>query len=56
MIEFDPMRDAYFVKDLGNGLSGSAAVIGTNAKNGAYAFNGNQLGKSSLVVGVKYTF
>jgi len=43
-------------KDLGNGLSGSAAVIGTNAKNGAYAFNGNQLGKSSLVVGVKYTF
>jgi len=43
-------------KDLGNGLSASAAVIGTNAKKDSYVYNGNQLGTSGLVVGVKYTF
>jgi uncharacterized protein (TIGR02001 family) len=43
-------------KDLGNGLSASAAVIGTNAQKDAYVYNGNQLGTSGLVVGVKYTF
>ncbi len=43
-------------KDLGNGLSATGAVIGTNAKKGSYAYNGNQMGNSSLVVGIKYTF
>ncbi len=44
-------------KDFGNGFSVSAAAIGTDAKTGAYVSpNGKNLGKSSLVVGVKYTF
>jgi uncharacterized protein (TIGR02001 family) len=44
-------------KDLGNGLSASAAIIGTNAKDGAYASpSGKQLGKPGLVVGIKYAF
>jgi uncharacterized protein (TIGR02001 family) len=43
-------------KDLGNGLSASAAVIGTNAKKDAYAYKNTQLGTSNLVVGLKYTF
>jgi uncharacterized protein (TIGR02001 family) len=44
-------------KDLGNGLSASAAVISTNAKDGAYVSPaGKQLGKSGVVVGLKYTF
>lgn len=43
-------------KDLGNGLSASAALIGTNAKKDAYVYNGTQLGTSNLVVGLKYTF
>ena len=44
-------------KDLGNGLSASAAVIGTNATTGAYVSPSNKdLGKSGLVVGLKYTF
>lgn len=44
-------------KDLGNGLAASAAVIGTNAKKGSYVSPaGKQLGKSGLVVGLKYSF
>lgn len=44
-------------KDLGNGLSASAAVIGTNAKSGMYVSPSNKdLGKSGLVLGLKYTF
>ena len=44
-------------KDLGNGLSASAAVIGTNAAADAYVSPaGKNLGKSGLVVGLKYTF
>jgi len=46
-------------KDLGNGLSASAAVIGTNAKTGSYVSTfapGKQMGKSGLVVGLKYAF
>lgn len=44
-------------KDLGNGLSASAAIIGTNAKTGSYVSPaGKQLGKSGLVVGIKYAF
>lgn len=44
-------------KDYGNGFSVSAALIGTNAKLAGYAspFNDN-LGKSTLVLGAKYTF
>lgn len=44
-------------KDFGNGLSASAAVIGTDAKAGSYVSPSNKdLGKSGLVVGLKYTF
>lgn len=44
-------------KDLGNGLSASAAVIGTDAKEGSYVSPaGKQLGKSGVVVGLKYAF
>ncbi len=44
-------------KDLGNGLSASAAAIGTNALKGSYVYGANnQLGSSGLVVGLKYTF
>ena len=44
-------------KDLGNGLAASAAIIGTNAKTGSYISPaGKQLGKSGLVVGLKYSF
>ena len=44
-------------KDLGNGLAASAAIIGTNAKKGSYVSPaGKQLGKSGLVVGLKYSF
>jgi hypothetical protein len=49
-------------KDLGNGLSATAAIIGTNAKTGAYYYGSNsaaadkQLGKTGLVVGIKYAF
>ena len=44
-------------KDLGNGLAASAAIIGTNAKKGSYISPaGKQLGKSGLVVGLKYSF
>jgi uncharacterized protein (TIGR02001 family) len=44
-------------KDLGNGLSASAAVIGTNADKALYVTPaGKFTGKSGLVVGLKYTF
>jgi uncharacterized protein (TIGR02001 family) len=44
-------------KDLGNGLTASAALIGTDAKTGSYVSPaGKQLGKSGLVVGIKYAF
>ena len=44
-------------KDLGNGLSATAAVIGTDAKSGSYVSPaGKDLGKAGLVVGLKYTF
>jgi uncharacterized protein (TIGR02001 family) len=44
-------------KDLGNGLTASAALIGTDAKTGSYVSPaGKQLGKAGLVVGVKYAF
>jgi uncharacterized protein (TIGR02001 family) len=44
-------------KDLGNGLSASAAIIGTDAKKGAYVSPSNKdLGNSNLVVGLKYAF
>ncbi len=46
-------------KDLGNGLSATAAVIGTNAKKDSYISSfapGKQLGKAGLVVGIKYAF
>ncbi len=47
-------------KDFGNGFSGTAAVIGTNAKSGPNSFyrdfNGKFIGNSTVVVGVKYSF
>jgi uncharacterized protein (TIGR02001 family) len=44
-------------KDLGNGLSASAAAIGTNADKALYVTpTGKFTGKSGLVVGLKYTF
>ena len=44
-------------KDLGNGLSATAAAIGTDAKSGSYVSPaGKDLGKAGLVVGLKYTF
>ena len=44
-------------KDLGNGLSASAAVIGTNAKKSFYYTPaGKATGDAGLVVGLKYTF
>lgn len=48
-------------KDLGNGVSLTAALVGTDAKKiaGAYVYAspaGKNLGKGTLVVGAKYTF
>jgi len=44
-------------KDLGNGLTATAALIGTDAEKGAYVSPaGKQLGKTGAVVGLKYTF
>ena len=44
-------------KDLGNGLSASAGVIGTNAKKALYVTpDGKFSGRNGLVVGVKYSF
>ncbi len=46
-----------FGKDLGNGLTASAAIIGTDAEKGSYVSpSGKQLGKAGLVVGIKYAF
>jgi uncharacterized protein (TIGR02001 family) len=46
------------VKDFGNGLALSVAVTGTDATSGGFYtdVNGKFLGKSALVVGVKYSF
>lgn len=45
------------VKDFGNGLSASVAAIGTNARDDFYKANGfDNLGKSTVVVGLKYSF
>ncbi len=41
-------------KDLGNGLSATAALVGTNTD--AYVAQGKNLGKSGLVLGAKYSF
>jgi uncharacterized protein (TIGR02001 family) len=44
-------------KDFGNGLAVSAAAIGTNANKSFYTDAGGRfLGKSQLVVGLKYSF
>ena len=45
-------------KDFGSGLSGTAALIGTDTKRpGFYRdVNNKDLGKSTVVIGVKYTF
>ena len=44
-------------KDLGNGLSATAALVGTNADKGVYGNpDGKFNGKSGLVVGLKYSF
>lgn len=44
-------------KDLGNGLSASAAVIGTNADKALYFTpEGKFTGKTGVVVGLKYAF
>ncbi|MFC5496506.1 TorF family putative porin [Caenimonas terrae] len=44
-------------KDFGNGVSASLALVGTNADSGLYVSpSGKNLGKSSLVAGVKYSF
>ncbi len=45
-------------KDFGNGFAVSASAIGTDTKKGGFYrdLNGRELGKSTLVVGVKYSF
>lgn len=47
-------------KDFGSGISGTAALIGTNTKSGAGSFyrdyNNKDIGKGALVVGLKYNF
>lgn len=43
-------------KDLGNGLSATVAVVGTNADEGFYSLKGKYNGKTGAVVGLKYTF
>jgi uncharacterized protein (TIGR02001 family) len=44
-------------KDFGNGLSASLGLVGTDAKSGMYVSPaGKNLGKSSLVAGLKYGF
>lgn len=44
-------------KDFGNGLSASAAIIGTNADKALYVTpSGRFTGKTALVVGLKYSF
>ena len=44
-------------KDFGNGISASLSAIGTDAKDGFYKVGSvDNLGKTGLVVGVKYSF
>lgn len=43
-------------KDLGKGLVLSGAAVATNVDHGFYTANGRILGKSNLVVGLKYNF
>jgi uncharacterized protein (TIGR02001 family) len=43
-------------KDYGNGLSVSAAAIGTDGKSSLYTVNGRKLADATLVLGVKYSF
>ena len=43
-------------KDLGRGITASAAVIGTDGKASLYKVNGRQLEATTVVVGVKYSF
>lgn len=47
-------------KDFGKGLSATGALVGTTTKKGAGTFyrdaNGKDLGKSTVVVGLKYSF
>lgn len=45
-------------KDIGNGISLSGTVVGTNTTNAFYqsGANGKDLGKTGLVIGAKYTF
>jgi uncharacterized protein (TIGR02001 family) len=43
-------------KDLGRGITASAAVIGTDGKTSLYTMNGRKLADSTLVLGVKYSF
>ena len=43
-------------KDFGNGLSATVAAMGTDADRAFYTVQDKFLGKSALVVGVKYSF
>jgi uncharacterized protein (TIGR02001 family) len=43
-------------KDLGNGLSASAALVGTNANKPFYTLVDKYNGKSGVVLGLKYSF
>lgn len=43
-------------KDLGNGISLSAAIVGTDSKGYVSPVNGKDLGKTGLVLGAKYSF
>jgi uncharacterized protein (TIGR02001 family) len=44
-------------KDFGNGLSATVALVGTDANSGAYVSpSGKNLGRTGLVLGVKYGF
>jgi uncharacterized protein (TIGR02001 family) len=43
-------------KDLGNGLTASAAVVGTDADKGFYTLKDKFNGKSGVTVGLKYAF
>jgi len=45
-------------KDFGNGITGTLAAVGTNAKDGGFytQADGRNLAKSAVLVGVKYSF
>jgi len=43
-------------KDLGNGFSATAALVGTNADKTVYTWGGKEVGKTGLVLGAKYSF